>query len=104
ASLLVSSRLFPSSCNPLLLVGALVLFAKYALSLDCFACIRCAVENLAAFVAEQNLQALTISTPANVLIDCFHRVAPQWFYACPPDAFDGRVNPLLCMTYQPLAA
>ncbi|HGM5047280.1 TPA: hypothetical protein ACKP2I_000057 [Serratia marcescens] len=73
-----------SSCNPLLLVGALVLFAEYALSLDCFAYVRRAVENFAAFVAKQNFQAMAISTPANVLIDCFYRAAPQWFYAYRP--------------------
>ncbi|HFK4650124.1 TPA: Cas8a1 family CRISPR/Cas system-associated protein [Serratia marcescens] len=53
----------------------MVLFAEYALSLNCFTCTRRAVENFAAFIAEQNLYAVAVNTPSNVFIDSSNRVA-----------------------------
>lgn len=56
---------------------ALVFFAKYAFSLNCFSATVCFVENFAAVVAKQNLQAVTINTPADVFIYRFYRVTPN---------------------------
>jgi hypothetical protein len=60
------------------LVGALVLFAEDALSLNCFTRAWSAVENVTAFVAEQNLHAVSINSPTHMLVYRFHRVTPQW--------------------------
>jgi hypothetical protein len=56
--------------------AALVFFAKYALCLNCFRAVVCFVENCAAVVAKQNFEAVTIHTPADVLIYRFQRVIP----------------------------